>query len=94
MAHGVAITCGLHTSDLLGGLAVNLAATCQVAGCTKKARWGLDGNQPTHCVDHGPLEEGLERTVGTDVNQGRYSRSPSYRAVKGPSYRVKVESMF
>ena len=94
MSVGVAITCALHKGDLLEGLAVNLFATCKVADCRKRTRWGLDGDKPTHCNEHGPMTVGLRRTVGTDRTQNVYSRRPSYRAVRGPSFRVKVESVF
>ena len=91
---GTATTCGRHKGDLLGSQAVNFESACKVARCKKRSRWGLDGKQPTHCPDHGPLQEGLVCTVWTDRAQGGHSRKPSYRPVGAPSFRVKAETSF
>ncbi|CAN0479960.1 unnamed protein product, partial [Scytosiphon promiscuus] len=40
---GVATACASHKSDILGYNVVNFKARCQVGGCVKLARWGLDG---------------------------------------------------
>ena len=93
VSDGTPTTCSRHKGDLLGSPAINFAATCKVASCKKQSRWGPDGKQPTHCLDHGPLQEGLVRTVGTDRTKGGYSRRPSYRAVRAPCISVKCESL-
>ena len=93
MTDGSATTCGRHKADLLGSPVVDFEATCNVACCKKKALWGIDGQQPSHCLDHGPLQEGLTRTVGTDRIQRISYRRSLYRAVKGPSVRIKDEKL-
>ena len=93
VSHGSPTTCSRHKTDLLGSPAINYAATCKVACCKKKSLWGLDGKQPTHCLDHGPLQEGLVRTVGTDRPQGGHYRRSSYHPVRAPSFSVKSESL-
>ena len=93
LTDGTATTCGLHKS-LLGSPVVNFEATCKVVCCKKKSRWGVHGKQPTHCLDHGPLQEGLVRTVGMDRTKGGYSRRPSYGAVRARSFQIKTETFF
>ena len=94
LTDGTATTCGRHMGDLSGSPVVNVMAACKVVGCKKRSRWGVDGKQPTHCLDHGPLQEGLVRTVGRDSAPGANSRSPSYHPVRGPSFLVKAEALF
>ena len=91
---GTATSCSRHKSDLVGSPVINFEATCKVACCKNKTRWGLDGKQPTHCLYHGPLQDGLVRTVGRDRTKGFNPRGPSYRPVSGPSVRVKPECLF
>ena len=91
---GTTTACSRHTSHFLGSPVVNFAATCKVECCKKHLCWGLDRRQAIHCLGHGPLEEGLVRTAGTDSTQGANTRSPSYRPVKAPSFRVKAECLF
>ena len=88
-----ATVCARHKTDLSGASVVRFNTTCKVAGCGKYSQWGLDGEQPTHCLVHGPHEEGLVRTIGTDGSKS-LSRSPSYHAVKGQSFYVKTECRF
>lgn len=66
---GAATVCPRHMSDILDGYAINFRAVCKVAGCTKLSRWGLNGEQPTHCPEHGALDDGLVCTVSTTRNQ-------------------------
>ena len=77
LADGVATVCAYHKSDLLDGPVINFAVSCKAVGCGKSSKWGLGGKQPTHCPDHGPLEEGLVRTVGTARSKGVSGRSSS-----------------
>ena len=62
---GSATVCTLHKNDIMDGYAINFRAGCKVVGCYKVSRWGLSGEQPTHCTEHGPLEDGLFCTVPT-----------------------------
>ncbi|CAN0036139.1 unnamed protein product, partial [Laminaria digitata] len=41
--------CARHTSDLRAGPVINFRARCNMVGCQKSSRWGLDGKPPTHC---------------------------------------------
>ncbi|CAN0366942.1 unnamed protein product [Laminaria digitata] len=93
LADGAATVCVHHRTDFLDGLVINFEALCKVAGCREASRWGLDGKQPTHCRDHGPLKEGLVRTVGTACGSGGVPALSS-RAVQGPFNRVKAECSF
>ena len=90
---GTATVCASHKNDLLDGLVINFKAICKVARCGKISRWGLYGKQPTHCRNHGPLQEGLVDTVGTDSSKACF-RSSSSRALNGPSRDVKTECLF
>ena len=90
---GAASVCTRHTGDLTTGPVIDFRATCKVAGCRRVSRWGLEAKQPTHCPDHGRLENGLVRTVG--ANRGKTkSRIASYVAVRGASFHVKTECLF
>ena len=91
---GKASTCGPHKSDILGTPVVDFEAKWVVASCNKKTGWEFDGKQPTHCFDHGPIQEGLILNFRTDRSPVSYFRSPSYRLVRSPSLRIKNESMF
>ena len=90
---GGATTCLYHKGDSLSGPVINFAARCKVVGCAKLSRWGLAGKQPTHCSDHAPRKDGLVRTLET-VSGSRTTLSPSYGAVKSPSFQVKTECSF
>ena len=39
---------------------VSVEKLCEAKGCRNRPRWGGDSNQPTHCLDHFPLEHGLD----------------------------------
>ncbi|CAM9537695.1 unnamed protein product [Laminaria digitata] len=93
LADRAAIKCSRHKGDILGGPVINFRALCKVAGCGIVSRWGLDGKQPTHCRDHGPLEDGLVCIFGTTVGR-RGSRIPSYGPVKGQYSHAKPECTF
>ena len=81
LADGTATVCAGHKGDLLDGPIINFYFRCRAKGCNKLSRWGLGGEQPTHCADHASLEEGLVRTVGTDRSKG-ISRSLSSRGLR------------
>ncbi|CAM9727029.1 unnamed protein product [Laminaria digitata] len=64
------MSCARHKSHLSGNPGINFRIMCKSPGCARLSRWGLDGKQPTHCPDHGPLydefsalSEQLERRV-------------------------------
>ena len=88
-----ATVCYRHKNLIASGSIFNLRARCRVEGCCKSSRWGLDGKQPTHCPDHGPFEHGLVCTVSTGRGK-RYGSSPSYHAVRAPSFHVTTECWF
>ncbi|CAM9615336.1 unnamed protein product [Laminaria digitata] len=93
LTDGAPPLCTRHTSDFLSSSVFNFRARCAVAGCRKLSRWGLDGKKPTHCITHGPLENGLVCILET----GRTLKpdpSPLYRAVRGSSFHVKTEVIF
>ena len=90
---GTATVCASHKNDLFDGLVIRFKAICKVPGCGKVARWGLDGKQPTHCHDHGPLQEGLVDTVGMYRIKAGFSSSSS-RAPRGPSHDFNTECSF
>lgn len=85
--------CADHKSDLRGHPLVYFEGRCQVAGCGKRSRWGLKGEQPTHCPLHGPLTDGLVCIVGTPSSK-RVRRTPPYGAVPDPLFHVKAECSF
>ncbi|CAN0592613.1 unnamed protein product [Laminaria digitata] len=90
---GSAFVCARHKSDLRAGPVINFRARCNMVGCQKSSRWGLDGKPPTHCPDHGRLTDGLIRTVGRARSTTPHGIS-SYGAVRGVSVHVKAECMF
>ncbi|CAM9456438.1 unnamed protein product [Laminaria digitata] len=92
-ADGLVTACSGHKGNILSGSAINFKALCKVVGCKKVCRWGLNGTQPTHCRDHGSLEDGLVCTVGNHRSKRRCSRPP-HGAVRGPSIDVKSECLF
>ncbi|CAN0535071.1 unnamed protein product, partial [Scytosiphon promiscuus] len=53
LTHGRPTVCPHHKSDISTGQVVCFDGRCQVAGCRRKSRWGLNGKQPTHCPQHG-----------------------------------------
>ncbi|CAN0020330.1 unnamed protein product [Ectocarpus sp. 6 AP-2014] len=55
-ADGKASVCAKHKGDLTEGFAISFTQRCTVAGvkgCRAVARWGVEGEQPTHCEKHG-----------------------------------------
>ncbi|CAM9677328.1 unnamed protein product [Laminaria digitata] len=93
MTNSAPTACTRHKGEIFGGPVIDFKAICTVAGCSKLSRWGLDGKQPTHCRDHGPLQEELVLTVGMSCSKIK-GRSPSYTAVRTPSSHVKTECAF
>ena len=78
LADGVSTVCIRHKGDLVGSPVINFNSECKVKGCKKLVKWGPRGQQPTHCPHHGPLQEGLIRTVGTDRIKGTTRTSSSH----------------
>ena len=72
-----AAVCAQYTSNLLDDSVTNLDALCAVTDCRKRPQWGLDGTPPTHCLEHGPLEEGVADTLGMDRSKGAILTSAS-----------------
>ena len=89
----LATVCFRHKSDILVGPIINFRATCKAVGCCKLSRWGLDGKQPTHCPDHGLLQDGLVCTLPT-ARKKSSGLSQSHHAVPRPSVHVKTECSF
>lgn len=88
-----ATACLRHTGDILSGLVINSRALCKVKGCARISRWGIEGQQPTYCMVHGPLEVELVRTIGR-TKSVRSGRDPSYGTVRGPPSNDKTECFF
>ena len=93
LTDGVATTCRRHRGDILGGPVINFKTSCEVEGCKRQSRWGLDGEQPTHCHSHGPLKGGLVCTVAKTRSK-KNCRKSFYGAVEGPLFHVKTECLF
>ena len=93
LTDGSASVCSHHKDDLSAGLVINFNARCEVAGCRKISKWGLDGKQPTHCPDHSRHKDGLVQTVAASYRK-RQSRSSSDGAVQGAPFRLKTEVSF
>ena len=72
-----AAVCDQYSSDLLDDSATNLDALCAAKDCRQRPQWGLNGTQPTHCLEHAPLEEGVADTVGMDRSKGAILTSAS-----------------
>ena len=87
------ITSLRHKGETVGSPVINFRVKCKVAGCKSMSCWGLDGMQPTHCRDHGPLVAGLVCTVGRPRRK-KSGRNASYGAVRGPSFHIKCECLF
>ena len=95
LADGAATACVHHKNNIMGLPVIHFTAICKVTGCGKLARWGLGGKQPSHCHQHGPLEDGLVCTV--TVGMARPKRappSPPYRVLRDSSVRIKTECLF
>ena len=89
-----ATACSRHTVVDPGGLVINFAAVCKVGGCSRTAKWGPYGKQPTHCPDHGPLTDGLVCTIGIGRVKRSTCPSPSQRPENGTSIDIKSECAF
>ncbi|CAM9772964.1 unnamed protein product [Laminaria digitata] len=93
MSGGVATACSDHKSNVLGSPVIHFRALCTVAGCTTFCKWGLSGEQPSHCRSHGPLVDGLTLTVPTIRNKSVCRNSPE--STQGDrSLGVKAECYF
>ncbi|CAM9545065.1 unnamed protein product [Laminaria digitata] len=86
LTDGAATVCARHRSDGLGCDLINFRVICQVAGCGRESRWGLHGQQPTHCPHHGPSKDGLVCTVRTPASK-RARSNPSSRPATPPIER-------
>lgn len=93
LADGTASVCYYHKGDVLGDPVINFEARCKVAGCRKVSSWGLEGNPPTHCGGHGPVQDGLVCTV-TAARRKRSCPSTSYHNKRRASSHLKVECSF
>lgn len=93
LTDGTASVCSYHMGDVLGDPVINFEARCKVAGCRKVSWWGLKGNPPTHCGDHGPVQDGLVCTVKA-ARRKRSCPSPSYHNKRRASSHLKVECSF
>ena len=82
--------CAHDTSDLKSGLPISFHARCKVVGCLKSSGWGVEGRQPTHCPEHGRLEDDVVCTVGRASRSNSKPRSP-VRAFGDQSFLVKTE---
>ncbi|CAN0337477.1 unnamed protein product [Scytosiphon promiscuus] len=82
--------CALHKTDVVGDDVINFKSACKVVRCTKVSRYGLCGEQPTHCAEHGPLEGGLARTVHSIGKKRAPSCVSNSDTASHPS-RVKTE---
>ena len=82
--------CSSHVGDIVGGPVINFRPRCRVVDCRNLTRWGLDGKQPTHCSDHGPLTDGFVCTGETD-RRNKHPRTPSCRDAREPSLRVETK---
>lgn len=76
-ADGKTSVCTSHKGDLADGLPINFNQQCSVAGvkrCKRRVKWGVDGEQPSHCDMHGAEKatEGLVR-----VPRGRRASATS-----------------
>ena len=97
LSKGGPTVCGHHRGDIFGQPLINFRAICKVAGCARVSKWGLGGKQPSHCRDHGPLENGLVCTL--DVGAAGCKIPPSvhshsYRVTTPPALNVKTECSF
>ena len=90
LAGGVVTHCTRHRNDFKDGLVVNFMVACEVVGCNRLAKWGVNGLQPTHCPIHGPRKRGLVRLLGSNGRKAAARAQPSHSR-RGPSRRAKLE---
>ena len=81
LTDGESTACLRHKGDMLGSPVINFSVKCKVVGCKSMSGSGLDGKQPTHCRDHGPLKHRLICTVRRARSKKR-GRSPAYGAIR------------
>ena len=93
LVDGTRTVCGLHKGDIKDGEIICFGKRCKVAGCVKVSRWGLEGKQPTHCLDHGPLVEGFIHTLGRGRRK-EVIRNSSSTVARVSSVPVKTECTF
>ncbi|CAM9566336.1 unnamed protein product [Laminaria digitata] len=55
LTDGTPTACAGVKSEILDGAVttVSVETLCEAAGCLEWSRWGIDGKQPTHCLEHG-----------------------------------------
>ena len=82
-----ATACFPLKSDILGCSAVKYEASWEVTVCRKRSRGELNGEQPTHCLDHGPLRGGGVHTVGMGRCKGVSSPYIIFPCVTGAPQR-------
>lgn len=92
LADGVLSLCTRHRNDFKDGPVINFMAACEVAGCNKLAKWGIDGLQPTRCPVHGPRKRGLVRILGLNGRKAAV-RAPPPSSRRGPPRRAKMETV-
>ena len=92
-AGGGGTACADRKRKSLNSPTIHSRALCKVAGCEIVSTWGLSGKMPSHCCDHGPLEDGLVLAVRTSSTKTVRRRS-SYSASGNPSFHVKAERSF
>lgn len=90
LAGGAGTTCDGRKDSIVEGSLANFRALCRVPRCGNYSNWGLDGKQPSHCRDHGPLKDGL---VLTAVDKS-IPRSSSYLHSEAPLFHAKTEGSF
>ena len=93
LADGVGTACAEHKGNVVDSPMINMRAPCKVVGCRKRSTWGMSEKQPSHCRDHGPLEDGLVPTLTTNRANGALPRSISRDQTRLPSH-VKAECYF
>ena len=92
VADGTATVCARHGNDLLRSPVINFKVDCKVPGCRKGSSWGIHGQQPTHCRDHGPLTEGLAQILG--MQDSKCSLASSLPSLESPPHHIETECFF
>ena len=84
------VVCSDHRSDIIGGPVIHFRRMCKREGCRKYSRWGPHGQQPTHCHNHGPVEDSLVSISTTSTSKGSCDSLPC-TDVLGPLFHIKTE---